>query len=162
MVLSVALFYLFIFWLCSQHMEFPGQESNPCQSSVNARSLIHCATVGNPQFILEWLTTFPWKYGVITWFMSKFYIFSSRFNEYFWVICTHMLDIYLLSFFRATHAASGSSQARGQIGVIAARLHHSHRNTGSEPCLRSTPQLLAMPDPYPTDHRQGLKPHPHG
>ena len=26
-------------------------------------------------------------------------------------------------------------EARGQIGAAAARLHHSHRNTGSEPHL---------------------------
>ena len=31
--------------------------------------------------------------------------------------------------------AYGSSQARGQIGAAAASLHHSHSNSGSEPCL---------------------------
>ena len=34
----------------------------------------------------------------------------------------------LFSLFRAATAAYGSSQARGQIGAIAAGLHHSHSN----------------------------------
>ena len=33
----------------------------------------------------------------------------------------------------AASAAYGSSQARGQIGPPAARLHHSHSDAGSEP-----------------------------
>ena len=37
--------------------------------------------------------------------------------------------------FRATGVAYGSSQARGQIGAVAAGLCHSHSNTKSEPCL---------------------------
>jgi len=41
----------------------------------------------------------------------------------------------------------GGSQARGLIGAIAASLHQSHSNKGSEPHLRPTPQLTAMPDP---------------
>ena len=43
--------------------------------------------------------------------------------------------------------AYGDSQARGQIGAVAAALHHSHSNAGSEPYLRPTPQLMAMLDP---------------
>ena len=42
--------------------------------------------------------------------------------------------------------AYGCSQARGLIGAVAAGLCHSHSNTGSEPCLRPTPQLIAMLD----------------
>ena len=34
--------------------------------------------------------------------------------------------------FKATPAAYGSSQARGQIGALAAGLRHSHSNTRSE------------------------------
>ena len=37
--------------------------------------------------------------------------------------------------FRAESMAYGSSQGRGQIRAAAAGLHHSHRNTGSEPYL---------------------------
>ena len=36
---------------------------------------------------------------------------------------------------RATPAAYGGSQARGQIGATASSLHHSHSNARSEPCL---------------------------
>ena len=39
------------------------------------------------------------------------------------------------------------SQARGQIRAAATGLQHSHSNVRSEPCLRATPQLTAMPDP---------------
>ena len=43
--------------------------------------------------------------------------------------------------------AYGGSQARGRIGAVAAGLHPSHSNAGSEPSLQPTPQLTAMPDP---------------
>ena len=43
--------------------------------------------------------------------------------------------------------AYGGSQARGPIGAIAASLHDSHDNVGSEPSLCPTPHLMAMPDP---------------
>ena len=55
--------------------------------------------------------------------------------------------LFFFSAFWAAPAAYGSSQARGQIRATAASPHHSHSNTGSEPCLRPTPQLTAMPDP---------------
>ena len=51
--------------------------------------------------------------------------------------------------FRATSAAYGDSQARGQTGAAAAGLHHSqsHSNAGSEPCLQPMQQLTATQDP---------------
>ena len=63
--------------------------------------------------------------------------------------------------FRAALMAYGGSQARGQIGAVAAGLHHRHSNAGSEPCLHPTPQLMAMPDPQPTEggQRSNLQPH---
>ena len=64
--------------------------------------------------------------------------------------------------FRATPVAHGSSQARCQTGAAASGLHHSHSNMGSEPCLRATPQLMATPDPQPTEQGWGLKLGPHG
>jgi len=67
-----------------------------------------------------------------------------------------------LCLFRASTTACANSQARGQIGATAARLRHSHSNTGSEPYLRPTPQLSAMLDPWPTDWGQGSNSHPHG
>jgi len=57
------------------------------------------------------------------------------------------ISVYLFLLFRATRAAYGSSQARGQSGAAAASLCHSHCNAGSEPHLQPTPQLTAMPDP---------------
>ena len=47
-------------------------------------------------------------------------------------------------FSRAAPVAHGGSKARGLIGAVAASLHQSHSNSGSEPCLRSIPQLMAM------------------
>ena len=51
--------------------------------------------------------------------------------------------------FRATPRAygGGDSQARGPVGAVAAGLHHSHSNKGSELRLRPTLQLMAEPDP---------------
>ena len=62
---------------------------------------------------------------------------------------THF-EVYLfiyLFIFRATPTAYGGSQARGLIIAVAAGLHHSHTNSGSEPHLRPTPQLTATMDP---------------
>ena len=42
---------------------------------------------------------------------------------------------FLVFFFRTASGAHGDSQTRGQIRATAASLHHSHSNTGSEPCL---------------------------
>ena len=58
--------------------------------------------------------------------------------------------------------AYGGSQVRGLIGAAAAGLCQSHRNTISKPRLRPTSQLMAMPDPQPTEHGQGENAQPHG
>ena len=57
------------------------------------------------------------------------------------------LFIYLsiFAFCRVTPVAYDSSQARGQIRVIAASLCQSHSNEESELCLQSTPQLAGNP-----------------
>ena len=57
------------------------------------------------------------------------------------------LCVCVFVFSRATPMAYGGSQARGLIGAVAAGLYHSHSNSGSEPRLHPTPQLMAMPDP---------------
>ena len=49
----------------------------------------------------------------------------------------------LFAISRATPVAYGGSQARGLIGAVAAGLHQSHSNVGSEPHLQPTPQLMA-------------------
>ena len=42
---------------------------------------------------------------------------------------------FVFCLYRAAPVAYGGSQARGQIGAIAAGLRHSHSNTGLELCL---------------------------
>ena len=63
------------------------------------------------------------------------------------------LFIYLFFFFGlfaiswAAALAYGGSQARGLIGAVAASLHQSHSNAGSEPRLQPKPQLTVTLDP---------------
>ena len=49
--------------------------------------------------------------------------------------------------FRAAPVAYGGSQARGRTGAATAGLHHNPGSVGSEPCLKPTSELRAMPDP---------------
>ena len=77
----------------------------------------------------------------------------------FFVFC-FLFFFFLL--FRAPHVAYGGSQARGLISAVAAGLHQIHSHSRYEPCLQPTPQLTAMPDPYPAEWGQGLNPQPHG
>ena len=51
--------------------------------------------------------------------------------------------------FRAALAAYGNSQVGGQIRATVTSLHHSHNNTGSEPRLWPTSQLMPMLIPNP-------------
>ena len=67
-----------------------------------------------------------------------------------------------LPFSWAAPAAYGGSQARGLIGAAATGLRQSHSNTGSEPHLQPTPQLMATPDRQPTEQGQGMNLQPHG
>ena len=72
------------------------------------------------------------------------------------------LFIFLPFFFPgAAPLAYGGSQARGLMGAVAAGLHHSHSNTGSEPSLQPTPHLTATPNPQPTEQGQESNPQPH-
>ena len=67
---------------------------------------------------------------------------------------------YLL--FRTTPMAHGTSEVRGHTRPTAARPCHSHSNAGSELHLRSAAQLMATPDPYPTEWGQGWNLQPDG
>ena len=49
--------------------------------------------------------------------------------------------------FRAVPKAHGCSQARNQIGTVAASLLHSHSNARSEQSLPPTPQFTATRGP---------------
>ena len=60
----------------------------------------------------------------------------------------HSFNFFVCLFvFAFSGAAYGGSQARGRIGAVATGLCQSHSNSGSEPHLRPTPQLIAMHDP---------------
>ena len=72
------------------------------------------------------------------------------------------VGLFVCLLFRAALTAYGGSQARGLIRATAASPHHRHSNAGSEPCLQTTPQLMATPDPQPTERGQGLNLQPHG
>ena len=62
---------------------------------------------------------------------------------YSFVVFIYLLLILFFISFRATPTAYRSSQARGQIGAVAAGLHHRHSNVGSELHLEPTLQLNA-------------------
>ena len=47
--------------------------------------------------------------------------------------------------------AYGSSQAKGRIRATAASPRHSPNNSESQPHFQPTPQLMATPDPLPTE-----------
>ena len=66
--------------------------------------------------------------------------------------------LFFLSYvlFRATPAAYGGFQARGQIGAVASGLHQSYSNARSELHLQPTP------DPQPTERGQGSNLKPRG
>ena len=57
-------------------------------------------------------------------------------------------SFFLFGLFRGTPVACGNSQARGQIGAIAAGLRSSHGNMGSEPRLRPTRHSSRQPQIY--------------
>ena len=65
----------------------------------------------------------------------------------FGLFCCFGFFFCLFAFSRATPTACGHSQASGLIGAVATSLRQSHSNTGSEPRLQPTPQLMATPDP---------------
>ena len=64
-------------------------------------------------------------------------------------ICIYIYTHIHISFFfflEPHPTAYEGCQARGWTRVVAASLHHSHSNSGSEPCLWRTPQLMATSD----------------
>ena len=73
------------------------------------------------------------------------YLFLFFFLFFFFVFLSFVVVI-VVAISWATPAAYGGSQSKDLIRAVAAGLHRSHSNTGSEPRLRPTPQLRAMPD----------------
>ena len=77
--------------------------------------------------------------------ISNHYVVHPKLIEcYMAIICQFLIFIFIC-LCGATPMAYGSSQARSWIGAVAAG--HSHGNAGSEPGLRTTPQLMATLDP---------------
>ena len=71
----------------------------------------------------------------------------------------HILFLFVLfCLFGVTPMAYASSQSKGWIRAATAGHSHRYSNTRSEPPLLLTPQLVATPDPWPTDHDQGIEP----
>ena len=68
-----------------------------------------------------------------------------RLKVYF--ILIYVFIYLLIVFSRAAPVAYGGFQARGRIGAAAAGLGQSHSNSGSEPRLLPTPELMATLDP---------------
>ena len=68
------------------------------------------------------------------------------------------ITFFFFCLFRATPRAYGSSHARSRITAVAAGLHHSYSNTGSELHLQSTLQLMAMLDPNPMSEARDQTP----
>ena len=108
------------------------------------------------------------------------WIYRSRKGEFaekalpFWTQCKGLFKIIdCLSFlffsffffffcFLGLHPeAYGGSQARGQVGAVAAGLCQSHSSLGSKPRLQPTPQLTAMLNIWLTEQGQGSNLHPH-
>ena len=88
----------------------------------------------------------PWRLDIVLWILNT--------NTEPWPELQSGTTSFCFLFFfglsvfsRATPAACGGSQARGQIGDAAAGLHQNHSNTGSELLLQPTPQLKVMLDP---------------
>ena len=72
---------------------------------------------------------------------------SPMFLSRSFILLLLLLLFCLFAISRAAPVAYGDSQARGLSRAVAASLHHSHGNAGSEPSLRPTAQLTATLDP---------------
>ena len=92
-------------------------------------------------------------------------------NLYFFPMCslsTHLVFkiIYLfvyLFFFLQMHLWLMEVPSRGaKLELQLPALHNSHSNAGSQPHLPPAPQLMATPDPEPTEKGQGSNPHAQG
>ena len=80
-------------------------------------------------------------------FFISYILFSSNLGFLCLFLLLFGFVFCLFDFPRAAPLSYGGSQARGLNGAVAAGLHQSHSNTGSQPHLQPTPQLMAMPDP---------------
>ena len=137
----------------------PGIE--PASSWIVVRFLTCWATVGTPingifwwtwSFVVNKVTNFRlfhlWLLFIVG-FLKKLFtslIFSYIvLFQYFKRLLFFLFGLFAFS--RVAPMAYGGSQARDLIGAVATSLRQSHSNSGSESCLRPTPQLTATLDP---------------
>ena len=105
---------------------------------------------------LCWVPNFIYKAASFWYFVTttqtKTTVFLKSLNKLFpslqlileYIFCFCFL---FFCFSRGALMAYGGSQSRGQIRAVAASLCHSHSNTGLEPLLQLTSQLMATLDP---------------
>ena len=79
--------------------------------------------------------------------LSHFAVGRNQYNTEYQQNFNFIYFLFVFVFSRAAPAAHGGSQAKGRIGAVAASLHHSRSNAGSELRLQPTPQLRAASDP---------------
>ena len=114
-------------WLTSPPKQKPSQQlfSQSHCPVVSAREITHCEL--NP----------VWQIG--NFLCRKFFGFTlcfPRVNTELLIFLFFFYFFFIFCLFRAMPTANGSPQARGQIGAIAASLHHSQSDSGSEPHLQ--------------------------
>ena len=93
----------------------------PCLTDLVSYLIPSCALWHLCMFL-----SLRWRFSVVD--QPKSHVFEDTEEEIFFILFSFLL-------FRATPRAYGGSQARALIRAIAACLHHSHSNTGSEPHL---------------------------
>ena len=120
-----------------------------------------CAMTGTPSppCLVSFFSSFPFSSdttlsGVANPHPSHLFCFSisclpvlffhNAFHSWSFLFFFFFFCVFAISW--AAPVAYGGSQARGAIGAVAAGLHQSHSNSGSEPRLQPTPQLTATPD----------------
>ena len=103
-----------------------------------------CAYACAYKYIYMYMHSFL-KYYFPSWSIQEIEYISLR--DTVGPYCLSILFLSFVFFFRAPPSTYGGSQGRGLIRAVASGLHHSHSNVGSEPCLRPTPQPMAMPYP---------------
>ena len=146
LVLSICFLTLFFGYTCGT-WKFLGQGldmrhgSASSQCSDNAGSLTHCTT----RKLHDLFSYLFLKYHKIHLFKVYNLLVLIQLQSYATV--TTVFCFFFLFLFRTSPTAYGGSQARGQIGAVAASLRHNHSNARSELSLWPTPQLTAMPDP---------------
>ena len=128
----VFLIFFFFFFGCPAHLEFQGQGSDPkcscdvCHSCGSAGSFNPLYWAGGRTCVLgaAEMQLIPLLHSLL---IISFFLFSFFFFFFFFFVFLPFLGLLLWHM--------GGSQSRGLIGAVAAGLHQSHSNAGSEPHL---------------------------